>query len=157
MSTTATTPASLGQPKTIGRVRIFADVAQRWLAVLGVALCAIQIALAGLGFWGAARAGMNQAAGEAAFGPHAVNGQVLEWLAAVLLAAGIVARANLKAWIIPLVLAILLWVVQGLLVGLGFGASPLFGGLHALDGTLIAAGFVWLAYDRWQHRLGSSR
>ncbi|MGH7921905.1 MAG: hypothetical protein ACREQM_18465, partial [Candidatus Dormibacteraceae bacterium] len=151
------TPSSMGQAKTIGRVRIAADATQRWLAILGAALCAIQVALAGLGFWGAAGAGMNQAAEKAAFAPHALNGQVLEWLAVVLLAAGIVARANRKAWIIPLLLGILLWVVQGLLVGLGFGVSQLFGALHALDGTLIAAGFVWLAYDRWQHRLGSAR
>lgn len=156
MSTTATTPdiPDRRKTRTVGLVRTIADVAQRWLAVVGVALCALQIALAGLGYWTEVRTGVSEAAGRAAFAPHALNGQVLQWLAVALLVAGVIARANLRSWLIPLMLAILLWVVQGLLVGLGFGVSPAFGLLHALDGTLITAGLVWLAYDRWQHPIG---
>lgn len=138
---------------TVGAVRLVADGVQRWLAAAAVVLCAIQIAFAGSGFWATATGG--EAAGRAAFEPHAINGEVLQWIAVALLVGGIIARANKKAWIIPLVVAVLLWGVQGLLVGLGFGVSTFFGALHAFDGTVITAGFVWLAYDRWQHRLAN--
>lgn len=144
------TPTHVGV-KRIAPARIVADGVERWLAVAGVALCAVQFAFAGLGFWATATGG--ESAGRAAFEPHAIDGQVLQWIAIALLVCGVIARANKKAWIIPLVIAVLLWAVQGMLVGLGFGVSTYFGALHAFDGTVISAGFVWLAYDRWQHRL----
>lgn len=153
MTTASKSTPTHVRERTTGGARLVADGVQRWLAIAAVALCAIQFALAGFGFWVTAVSGGNQAAGRAAFEPHAIDGQVLQWIAIALLIGGVIAHANKKAWIIPLVLAILLWVVQGLLVGLGFGVSAVFGALHAFDGTVITAGFVWLAYDRWQHRL----
>ena len=151
MTTASKSTPTHVRERTVGAARLVADGVERWLAVAGVALCAIQFAFAGFGFWATATGG--ESAGRAAFGPHAIDGQVLQWITIALLVCGIIARANKKAWIIPLVLAVLLWGVQGVLVGLGFGVSTYFGALHAFDGTVISAGFVWLAYDRWQHRL----
>lgn len=151
----AVIPAGSAQaaPK-INQARIVADNAEFWLAVLGVVACVFQVALAALGFWGANAAGGTESATRAAFEPHGVLGQVLQYGAILTLIAGIVSRANKKTWILPAVLVILLWVVQGLLVGLGFEVNILFGGLHALDGMVITALFLWLAYDRRRHPLG---
>ncbi|HET7388055.1 MAG TPA: hypothetical protein VFJ19_15475 [Nocardioidaceae bacterium] len=137
----------------ISRVRVGADVAQRWLSGLGLVLCALQVAFAALGFWGGYNNGGSRQATESAFEAHAINGQILGVIAVLLLIAGLVSRANHKAWAIPLVLAILLWAVQGLLVGLAFDSGRYFGFLHALDGMVITALFAWLLYDRVQHRL----
>ncbi|MEO6826546.1 MAG: hypothetical protein ABI255_02000 [Microbacteriaceae bacterium] len=133
--------------------RVAADVAERWLASIGIVLCAVQIAFAALGFWGATENPNDQAAGIAAFEPHAMNGAVLSYLAVVLFILGIVSRANVKAWLLPIIVAVLLFLVQGLLVGLGFEVSRWYGALHAFSGTAITAGFVWLAVDRWMHPL----
>ncbi|MGH3445788.1 MAG: hypothetical protein ACRDPB_10475 [Nocardioidaceae bacterium] len=140
-----TTPAS--------RLRIGADAAQRWLSGLGLVLCALQVAFAAMGFWGGYNAGGSKADTQAAFEPHAINGQILGVVAVILLIAGLVSRANHKAWAIPLALAVLLWAVQGLLVGLAFDVGTGFGFLHALDGMVITALFAWLLVDRLQHRL----
>jgi hypothetical protein len=136
---------------SVASYRVYADVAERWLALVGVILCALQVAFAAYGFWVFTASGQD--AGEEAFGAHGTNGLVLGILAVVLLILGAVARSGWKGWVIPLVLAVLLFVVQGVLVGLGFSVSPWFGFLHALDGMLIAGGFVWLMVDRWRHPL----
>ena len=134
--------------------RVFADAAQRWLAYLGAALCVLQVGLAALGFWGGYEDGGSEKVTRAAFAPHATNGELLGVLAVLLLVAGLVGRANKKAWILPLVLAVLLWAVQGLLVGLAFGLTRWFGLVHALDGMAIMGLFMWLAADRRRHPLG---
>jgi uncharacterized membrane protein YgdD (TMEM256/DUF423 family) len=82
-----------------------------------------------------------------------MNGEVLQYLAVLLLILGLVARSGWKAWVIPLVLAVMLFTVQGILVGLGFDVNEWFGFLHAISGTVITAGFVWLMIDRWRHPL----
>lgn len=89
----------------------------------------------------------------AAFEPHAINGMILYALAVVLFILGVLSRANWKVWVLPIVLFLLLYFVQGLLVGLGFGVSKWFGFLHAVDGVLIIAGFAWLYFDRLRHPL----
>ncbi|PRZ42991.1 hypothetical protein CLV47_10345 [Antricoccus suffuscus] len=139
--------------KAAPHYRVVADRVQAWGALLGVMLCAVQVALAALGFWGVEERPGNKEAGEAAFGPHAMNGTILQYLALALLILGIVTMVNWKVWAIPLVLAILLFAVQGLLVGLGFDVSKWFGALHALSGMVITAGFVWLTLDRFRHPL----
>lgn len=155
MTTTARTPTTPGTvPVEIGGYRVGADIAQRWFALLGVVLCALQIGFAALRFWQSLNPG-DEAAGRAAFAPHAMTGEVLQYLAVLLLILGLISRPNLKAWIIPLVVAVLLFVVQGMLVGLGFGVSPWFGFMHAISGTVITAGFLWLMLDRWRHPLRS--
>ncbi|MPV50611.1 hypothetical protein GCG21_11465 [Pseudactinotalea sp. HY160] len=126
------------------------DTAQRWLALLGVVLCALQIGFAALGFWGAQAAGGGEDATRAAFAPHGELGTVLGYLALLVLVTGLLARSGWKSWVIPLVLAVLLFAVQGMLVGLGFEVSRWFGFVHALSGTVITAGFVWLMLDRFR-------
>lgn len=142
--------------KAVPHYRVVADRMQAWGALLGVVLCAVQVALAALGFWGVEEHPGNKEADEAAFSPHAMNGTILQYLALALLILGIVTAVNWKVWVIPLVLAILLFAVQGLLVGLGFGVSKWFGALHAFSGMAITAGFVWLMLDRFRHPLGSA-
>lgn len=137
----------------VATYRVVSDVAQRWFALLGVVLCALQIGFAALGFWSSQQNPGDEAAGRAAFAPHAFNGQLLEYLAVLLLILGLLSHANWKVWVIPLVAAVLLFVFQGMLVGLGFGVSVWFGFLHAINGTIITAGFVWLMIDRWRHPL----
>lgn len=150
---TSTHSGVVADRRTIATYRIVADSIQRWLAMLGFILCAVQIAFAASGFWGVVENPGDQAAGIAAFEPHFIMGKVLQYLALVLLVLGVLSRANWKSWAIPLVLAILLFVVQGVLVGLGFELGRWYGALHAFDGTIITAGFVWLWYDRWRHPL----
>lgn len=151
MSSLTSRPAGLDSDNAIG-VRAIADVAQRWVATLGVALCSVQIGLAALGFWGANLHPGNEAADRAAFAPHAVMGSVLQWLAIVLLVLGFVSMANWKSWVLPLIAAVLLWGAQGVLVGLGFSVSIWFGFAHAVSGTVITAALVWLMVNRWGHR-----
>ena len=136
-----------------GGARLFADAAQRWLAITGALLCVLQVGLAALGFWGGYQDCGSEKVTKAAFEPHAVNGELLGVVAVLLLVAGLVGRANTKAWVIPLVLGVLLWAVQGLLVGLAFGVGPYFGLLHAVDGMAIMGLFMWLAADRRRHPL----
>lgn len=142
------------QPR-IAQYRIVSDIALRWTAWVGAGLCVLQVAFAASGFWGVVENPGNQAAGIAAFGMHTMTGQILKGLAIIMLILGAVARPNRKAWIIPLVLALLLLGVQGALLGLAFGISGLFGALHALMGMAIAGGFLWVAIDRGRHPLGS--
>lgn len=132
--------------------RITADVVQRWGATLAVVLCALQFAFAALGFWGGVLGGGSEEVTRAAFAPHTVNGDILGWLSVALLICGLVSRVSWRSWVLPLVCAVLTLVVQGTLVGLGFGVSKWFGFLHALDGALITAGLVWLMIDCWSRR-----
>lgn len=131
--------------------RASADIVHRWAATVGVVACGFQVAFAAYGFWVVQANPGDEEVGRAAFAMHGDTGHALGYLSLALLILGIITRVNRKAWLLPLVLAILLFAVQGPLVGLGFGVSPWFGGLHALDGMLITAGFTWLAYDRWVH------
>lgn len=89
----------------------------------------------------------------AAFEPHAINGMILYAVTIVLLVLGLLSRANWSVWLIPIVLFLLLYFVQGLLVGLGFGVSRWFGFLHAINGVIIIAGFGWLFGDRLRRPL----
>lgn len=151
--------SSTGQPvaEHAAAYRVAADLLQRWLALLGVVLCALQVGLAALGFWEGDLGGGTESAFRAGFAAHGDNGMVLSYLAVLLLILGIVSHANTKAWVLPLALAILLFAVQGPLVGLGFGVSAWFGFVHAVVGTLIMAGFAWLMLDRWRHPVGRTR
>lgn len=152
MSSTAVSTPSTGS-KPVAGWRLIFDVIQKWVALLGLLLSLLQVAFAALGFWGAEEKPGDQAWGMEAFGLHATNGMILYTVAAVLFALGILTLSGWKAWVIPLVLFLLLFFVQGILVGLGFGVSRWFGFLHALDGTLIIAGFAWLYFDRLRHPL----
>ncbi len=139
--------------KPIAGWRVITDVVFKWVALLGLLLSLTQVTFAALGFWGAEENPGDQAWGMAAFEPHAITGMILYAVAAVLFLLGVLAMSGWKSWIIPLVLFALLYFVQGLLVGLGFGVSRWYGFLHAVDGVLIIAGFAWLYYDRLRHPL----
>lgn len=152
MSSTAVPTPSTGSTPVAGW-RVTFDVIQKWVALLGLLLSLLQVAFAALGFWGAEEKPGDQAWGMEAFGLHATNGMILYTIAAVLFVLGLLALSGWKAWVIPLVLFLLLFFVQGILVGLGFGESRWYGFLHALDGTLIIAGFAWLYFDRLRHPL----
>ncbi|WP_417564632.1 hypothetical protein [Microbacterium sp.] len=133
--------------------RVIFDKLELIGAIIGAVLCALQVAFAAYGFWIVATGAGGEAAGREAFGMHVMNGTVLSYLAVALLICGLLARAGWKGWVIPLVIAVLLFAVQGPLVGLGFGVSPWFGALHAFDGMIVTAGFVWLLVDRAAHPL----
>lgn len=145
--------ASATTRKPVAGWRVTIDVIFKWVALLGLLLSLLQVTLAALGFWGAEEKPGDQAWGMAAFEPHAINGMILYIVAAVLFILGLLAMSGWKGWLIPLILFALLYFVQGLLVGLGFGVSKWFGFLHALDGVLIIAGFAWLYFDRMRHPL----
>ena len=144
---------TLSAPASVAGWRVACDVIFKWVALLGLLLSLLQVAFAALGFWGAEEKPGNQAWGMAAFEPHAINGMILYSLAVVLLILGVLSRANWKVWVIPIVLFLLLYFVQGILVGLGFGVSKWYGFLHAVDGILIIAGFAWLYFDRMRYPL----
>lgn len=151
MSSATATPSTIGSP--VAGWRVVCDTIFKWVALLGLVLSLLQVAFAALGFWGAEEKPGDQAWGMAAFEPHAVNGMILYGLAVVLLILGLLSRANWKAWVFPIVLFLLLYFVQGLLVGLGFEVSKWYGFLHAVDGILIIVGFGWLFGDRMRHPL----
>lgn len=131
--------------------RVVADVVQRWVATVGLVGCGIQVAFAAYGFWAAQSHPGDEAFGRQAFASHAITGEVLQYLALAMLLFGILSRADVKGWVVPLIVALLLFGAQGPLVGLGFDVNPWFGALHALDGMVITAGFGWLAVSRWLH------
>ncbi len=147
--TTVTKPAT--PAGTVAGWRVVVDQVQKWVALLGLVLSLLQVAFAALGFWGAEEKPGDMEWGIAAFGPHLMNGMILYIIAAVLFVLGLLARSSWKAWVIPLVLFVLLYFVQGLLGGLGFGVSKWFGFLHAVDGLLIIGGYAWLYVDRLRH------
>ena len=142
--------------KTTAGWRVVLDIFLKWVALVGLILSLLQVAFAALGFWGAEEKPGDQAWGMAAFEPHAINGMILYTIALILLILGVLSRANWKVWVIPIVLFLLLYFVQGILVGLGFGVSKWYGFLHAVDGVLIIVGFAWLYFDRMRHPLKAS-
>ncbi|MBX3079909.1 MAG: hypothetical protein KF692_11845 [Cryobacterium sp.] len=151
MSTATQAHTPVATTKVVASYRVVCDVAQKWLALVGVILCSLQIGFAALGFWDADLNGGGEKVTRAAFEPHAINAIVLQYLAVGLLILGLLAWSGWKGWVIPLVMAVMLFTVQGILVGLGFEVNIWFGFLHAVSGTVITAGFVWLMIDRWRH------
>jgi hypothetical protein len=141
-------------PARLAGIRSQADMAFRYLSYLGVLGCAIQFAFAGLGMFsipdeikGITDPVAQENAEAGGFSLHATNGAVLGYIALVMLIAAIVARPNKKSWINALVITVLMWVVQGISVGLGFEVSPWFGALHAFSGVVVTGLFVWMAID----------
>lgn len=149
---TATPPSTTGIHPIPGW-RVVCDVIAKWVALLGLILALLQVPFAALGFWGGLEKPGDEAWGRAAFDWHTLNANVLYGVAIVLFILGLLSRANWKSWVIPLVLFTLLYFVQGLLVGLGFGLSKWYGFLHAFDGVIIIIGFAWLYFDRLRHPL----
>jgi hypothetical protein len=114
--------------------------AYRWVLLAFLVLGVAQIFLAGLGAFKLNGGEL----GPAAFDPHRNLGFALGGLTLLILLLAIGAHAGRRAIIVAIVMAVLANLGQSLLASLGEQQSPLFGGLHALEGLAIVgmAGFL---------------
>jgi len=108
----------------------------RWLLLVFLLAVAVQIFLAGLGVF--SYADTDRAGGDHAFSAHQGLGFAIGGAAILLLVLAIMARPGKLAVWLAVALVVQADLLQSLLEGLG-GDSAVFGGLHALDGLLIAA------------------
>ena len=111
-------------------------VGYRWLLLVFLLAVAVQIFLAGLGVFSYGNG--DRAGGDHAFSAHQGLGFAIAGASVLLLVLAIVARAGKLAIWLAVALVVQTDLLQSLLDGLG-GDSAVFGGLHALDGLLIAA------------------
>jgi hypothetical protein len=118
------------------RVRRVARTAYRWLLLVFLLAVAVQIFLAGLGVFSFGNG--DRAGGDHAFGAHQGLGFAIAGASILLLVLAIAARpGKLTLWLAG-ALVVQTCLLQSLLDGLA-GGTAAFGGLHALDGLLIAA------------------
>jgi hypothetical protein len=108
----------------------------RWLLLVFLLAVAVQIFLAGLGVFSYGNA--DRAGGDHAFSAHQGLGFGIAGASILLLVLAIAARAGKSAVWLAVALVVQTNLLQSLLDSLG-GDSAVFGGLHALDGLLIAA------------------
>ncbi|MGH3320041.1 MAG: DUF6220 domain-containing protein [Streptosporangiaceae bacterium] len=109
----------------LGGARNAADAAFGVLAVITLALAAIQIGLAGLGAFGGS------------FGPHVTLGYVIALLSILMLVAALIARPSRRVVIQAIVLFLLAVPLQPMLATIGENGSSWIGALHALNGVVI--------------------
>jgi hypothetical protein len=117
-------------------LRRAARVGYRWLLLAFLVAVAVQIFLAGLGVFSFGNG--DRAGGDHAFSPHQGLGFALAGASILLLVLAIAARAGRLTLWLAVALVVQTCLLQSLLDGLGHD-SAMFGGLHALDGLLIAA------------------
>ena len=120
---------------TGSRLRRAARVGYRWLLLVFLVAVAVQIFLAGLGVFSFGNG--DRAGGDHAFSAHQGLGFAIGGAAILILVLAIMARAGKLAVWLAVALVVQTDLLQSLLDGLG-GDSAVFGGLHALDGLLIA-------------------
>ena len=108
----------------------------RWLLLVFLLAVAVQIFLAGLGVFSYGDG--DRAGGDHAFSAHQGLGFAIGGAAILLLVLAIVARAGKLAVWLAVALVVQTDLLQSLLDSLGDDTAA-FGGLHALDGLLIAA------------------
>ena len=132
MTTSVRTP---DQAATSG-VRRAARTGYRWLLLVFLLAVAVQIFLAGLGVFSFGNG--DRAGGDHAFSAHQGLGFGIAGASILLLVLAIAARAGKPAVWLTVALVVQTNLLQSLLDSLG-GDSAVFGGLHALDGLLIAA------------------
>jgi hypothetical protein len=113
-----------------------AMTAYRWVLLAFLLAVAVQIFLAGLGVFSFGNG--DRAGGDHAFRAHQGLGFAIGGAAILLLVLAIAARAGKLAVWLAVALVVQTDLLQSLLDSLG-GDSAAFGGLHALDGLLIAA------------------
>jgi len=113
-----------------------AATAYRWALLVFLLAVAVQIFLAGLGVFSFGNG--DRAGGDHAFSAHQGLGFAIGGAAILILVLAIMARAGKLAVWLAVALVVQTDLLQSLLDGLG-GDSAVFGGLHALDGLLIAA------------------
>jgi hypothetical protein len=117
-------------------VRRAARTGYRWLLLTFLLAVAAQIFLAGLGTFSFDTD--RQAGGEHAFGAHQGLGFALAGASVLILVLALAARPGRLALWLAAALVVQTCLLQSLLDGLA-DHTVLFGGLHALDGLLIAA------------------
>jgi hypothetical protein len=127
-----------------------ARAAYRWLLLAYLVAVAAQIFLAGLGVFSYGNG--DRAGGGHAFGVHQGLGYALGGASLLVLVLAWLSRAGRGSLWLAGVLVVQTCLLQSLLDGLGDSAAA-FGGLHALDGLLIAAvAAVLYARSRAAHR-----
>jgi hypothetical protein len=107
----------------------------RWLLLLFVVAGVVQIFLAGLGVFHLHAYGLDDPAGDSALDPHRTLGFAMAGIAVLILVLALVARPGGRQVVLAVLLVLQTAVLQSLLAGLG-DDSPVWGGLHALDGVL---------------------
>ena len=117
-------------------VRRAARAGYRWLLLVFLLAVAVQIFLAGLGVFSFGNG--DRAGGDNAFSAHQGLGFALAGATILLLVLAIVARVGRLAPWLAGALVVQTCLLQSLLDGLADNTA-VFGGLHALDGLLIAA------------------
>ena len=132
MTTSVRTP---DQAATSG-VRRAARTGYRWLLLVFLLAVAVQIFLAGLGVFSFGNG--DRAGGDHAFSAHQGLGFALAGVSILILVLAIAVRAGRLALWLAGALVVQTCLLQSLLDGLA-GDTAVFGGLHALDGLLIAA------------------
>jgi hypothetical protein len=108
----------------------------RWLLLVFLLAVAVQIFLAGLGVFSYGDG--DRAGGDHAFSAHQGLGFAIGGVSILLLVLAIAARVGKLALWLAGALVVQTCLLQSLLDGLG-DDTAVFGGLHALDGLLIAA------------------
>ena len=127
-----------------------ARAAYRWLLLAYLVAVAAQIFLAGLGVFSYGNG--DRAGGGHAFGAHQGLGFALGGASVLILVLAWVARAGRGSLWLAGVLVVQTCLLQSLLDSLSDGAAA-FGGLHAVDGLLVAAvAAVLYARSRPAHR-----
>ena len=132
MTTSVRTP---DQAATSG-VRRAARTGYRRLLLVFLLAVAVQIFLAGLGVFSFGNG--DRSGGDHAFSAHQGLGFAIAGASVLLLALAIAARAGRLAVWLAVALVVQTCLLQSLLDGLADNTA-VFGGLHALDGLLIAA------------------
>jgi hypothetical protein len=107
----------------------------RWLLLVFLLAVAVQIFLAGLGVFSYGDG--DRSGGDHAFSAHQGLGFAIGGVSILLLVLAIVARPGRLALWLAVALVVQTCLLQSLLDGLGDDTAA-FGGLHALDGLLIA-------------------
>jgi Family of unknown function (DUF6220) len=141
VDTTTTTSAYSG-------LRRGALIGYRWVLLAFLLLGVVQIFLAGVGIFGLDGQELG-ATGETAFNPHRSLGFGMGGLALIILILALIARPGARSIVLAVVMFLLAFLAQSLLGGLGED-TPVFGGLHALDGLAILgiAGFLYWSSRR---------
>jgi Family of unknown function (DUF6220) len=121
-----------------------ATAGYRWLLLLFLVAGVVQIFLAGLGVFHLHSYGLDDPAGDSALDPHRALGFGMAGLAVLILVLALAARPGARQVVLAAVLVLQTAVLQSLLAGLG-DDSPVWGGLHALDGllALVVAGYLY--------------
>jgi hypothetical protein len=148
MRDTTTTTTDTSTPTTLTGVRRGAFIGYQWLLLAFLLLGVVQIFLAGLGVFNLGGQEVG-AEGETAFDPHRNLGFAMGGLTLIILILALIARPGARAIILSAVMFLLAFLAQSILAGLGED-SPVFGGLHALDGLAILAlaGFLYASSRR---------